>query len=88
MESFPRIHFCIAESALDDEAMFEMRYSVDTPEPTPPSTPPQVVSVQTSVNEEILQARVSVICSLDTAGGIASCRLQSGFIVGADCCHC
>lgn len=34
-----------------------MRYSIDTPEPTPPLTPPQAVSVQTSINEAIIQVR-------------------------------
>lgn len=37
---------------MDEDVLFEMRYSIDTPGPTPPSTPPQAVSVQTSLNEE------------------------------------
>lgn len=46
------------DTMMDDEPVFEMRYSIDTPEPTPPSSPPLAVSVQTSLNEQILQDKV------------------------------
>ena len=50
----------IADSVLDEGPPFEMRYSIDTPEPTPPSSPPQAVSVQTSLTELALEAKVCI----------------------------
>jgi len=52
----------ITDSVLDEEPPFEMRYSIETPEPTPPSSPPQAVSVQTSLTEQVLQAKVGLLC--------------------------
>ena len=46
---------------MDEEPPYEMRYSIDTPEPTPPSSPPQAVSIQTSLNEQAIADKVLII---------------------------
>lgn len=47
---------------MDEEPPFEMRYSIDTPEPTPPASPPasppRAVSVQTSIDEQVILDKV------------------------------
>lgn len=54
----------LIDSVIDQEPPFEMRYSIDTPDPTPPPSPPQAVSVQTSLTEQVLEARVRAVYSL------------------------
>ena len=49
---------------MDEEPPYEMRYSIDTPEPTPPSSPPQAVSIQTSLNEQAIADKVLIICAI------------------------
>ncbi|KAF6028388.1 hypothetical protein EB796_013277 [Bugula neritina] len=76
------------DSVLDEEPPFEMRYSIETPEPTPPSSPPQAVSVQTSLTEQVLQAKLaatkesvrrseSVATSLDVSRYLEESRPQT-----------
>ena len=49
---------------MDEEPPYEMRYSIDTPAPTPPSSPPQAVSIQTSLNEQTIADKVLIICAI------------------------
>lgn len=66
-------YLLLADSVLDEEPPFEMRYSIETPEPTPPSSPPQAVSVQTSLTEQVLQTKVC--CMVSAMNDCHLCKL-------------